>query len=88
MPVCFFLFLQGDSGGPLVCKFKDTWVQVGLVSWGLGCGRGNVPGVYTDIAAYSKWIVEVINRAASLYPVVFLIPLLCLVLPLGILMAP
>uniref|UniRef100_A0A667GLL0 tryptase n=1 Tax=Lynx canadensis TaxID=61383 RepID=A0A667GLL0_LYNCA len=69
---------QGDSGGPLVCKFKDTWVQVGLVSWGLGCGRGNVPGVYTDIAAYSKWIVEVINRAASLYPVVFLIPLLCL----------
>ncbi|XP_045348614.1 putative serine protease 42 isoform X1 [Leopardus geoffroyi] len=79
---------QGDSGGPLVCKFKDTWVQVGLVSWGLGCGRGNVPGVYTDIAAYSKWIVEVINRAASLYPVVFLIPLLCLVLPLGILVAP
>uniref|UniRef100_A0A8C8WHU2 Peptidase S1 domain-containing protein n=1 Tax=Panthera leo TaxID=9689 RepID=A0A8C8WHU2_PANLE len=79
---------QGDSGGPLVCKFKDTWVQVGLVSWGLGCGRGNVPGVYTDIAAYSKWIVEVINRAASLYPVVFLIPLLCLVLPLSILVAP
>ena len=86
--ICFFLFLQGDSGGPLVCKFQDTWVQVGIVSWGFGCGRRNVPGVYTDIASYAEWIVNVMNQAASLYSVVLLIPLLCLVLPLGILMAP
>ncbi|KAF3829195.1 hypothetical protein GH733_003459 [Mirounga leonina] len=79
---------QGDSGGPLVCKFKDTWVQVGIVSWGIGCGRGDVPGVYTDIACYAEWILDVINQAASLCPVVFLIPLLCLLLPLGILVAP
>uniref|UniRef100_A0A452SLL6 Peptidase S1 domain-containing protein n=1 Tax=Ursus americanus TaxID=9643 RepID=A0A452SLL6_URSAM len=79
---------QGDSGGPLVCKFKDAWVQVGIVSWGLGCGRGNVPGVYTDIATYAEWILDVINRAASLYPAGFLIPLLCLLLPLGVLVAP
>ncbi|XP_064449407.1 serine protease 42-like [Mirounga angustirostris] len=78
----------GDSGGPLVCKFKDTWVQVGIVSWGIGCGRGDVPGVYTDIACYAEWILDVINQAASLCPVVFLIPLLCLLLPLGILVAP
>ena len=61
---------------------------MGIVSWGIGCDRGNVPGVYTDIAVYAEWIVGVINQAASLYPVVFLIPLLCLVLPLGILAAP
>ncbi|XP_041618337.1 putative serine protease 42 [Vulpes lagopus] len=79
---------QGDSGGPLVCKFQDTWVQVGIVSWGFGCGRRNVPGVYTNIASYAEWIVNVMNQAASLYSVVLLIPLLCLVLPLGILMAP
>ncbi|XP_025840134.2 putative serine protease 42 [Vulpes vulpes] len=79
---------QGDSGGPLVCKFQDTWVQVGIVSWGFGCGRRNVPGVYTNIASYAEWIVNVMNQAASLYSVVLLIPLLCLVLLLGILMAP
>nr|XP_012417407.1 PREDICTED: serine protease 42 [Odobenus rosmarus divergens] len=79
---------QGDSGGPLVCKFKDTWVQVGIVSWGIGCGRGDVAAVYTDIACYAEWIVEVINQAASLCPVAFLIPLLCLLLPLGTLVAP
>ncbi|XP_022354361.1 serine protease 42-like [Enhydra lutris kenyoni] len=79
---------QGDSGGPLVCKYKETWVQVGVVSWGIGCGRGNMPGVYTDLAVYAEWIAGVINQASFLYPVVFLIPLLCLVLPLGILVAP
>uniref|UniRef100_A0A452SLU3 Peptidase S1 domain-containing protein n=1 Tax=Ursus americanus TaxID=9643 RepID=A0A452SLU3_URSAM len=68
---------QGDSGGPLVCKFKDAWVQVGIVSWGLGCGRGNVPGVYTDIATYAEWILDVINRAASLYPAGTWVLLLC-----------
>ncbi|XP_045845878.1 LOW QUALITY PROTEIN: putative serine protease 42 [Meles meles] len=79
---------QGDSGGPLVCKFKETWVQVGVMSWGIGCGHGNMPRVYTDLAVYAEWIAGVINQASFLYPVVFLILLLCLVLPLGILVAP
>ncbi|KAL6031518.1 hypothetical protein STEG23_005896, partial [Scotinomys teguina] len=40
---------QGDSGGPLVCEFNETWVQVGIVSWGIGCGRKGFPGVYTEV---------------------------------------
>ncbi|XP_054965766.1 putative serine protease 42 isoform X2 [Pan paniscus] len=30
---------QGDSGGRLACEYNDTWIQVGIVSWGIGCGR-------------------------------------------------
>uniref|UniRef100_A0AC11ESR7 Uncharacterized protein n=1 Tax=Ovis aries TaxID=9940 RepID=A0AC11ESR7_SHEEP len=76
---------QGDSGGPLVCQYSTTWVQVGIVSWGVGCGRNNTPGVYTETAVYSKWLVAVVNKAASLYPVVLLFLLLCVVLSLGLL---
>uniref|UniRef100_A0A8C8YSL6 Peptidase S1 domain-containing protein n=1 Tax=Prolemur simus TaxID=1328070 RepID=A0A8C8YSL6_PROSS len=79
---------QGDSGGPMACEYNDTWVQVGIVSWGLGCGREGVPGVYTGISFYSKWLVAVVNQATSLYSVVFLILFLCLVQPLGILVTP
>ncbi|MEV4636268.1 serine protease [Actinoplanes sp. NPDC049548] len=43
---------QGDSGGPMVRKAGDRWVQVGIVSWGLGCARKDYPGVYTQISAF------------------------------------
>ncbi|MEZ5999563.1 serine protease [Hyphomonas sp.] len=48
---------QGDSGGPLVAR---TWeagpVQVGVVSWGLGCARQDSPGIYARVSAYADWI--------------------------------
>ena len=28
--------------------------QVGIVSWGLGCG--DTPGVYTDVGQFTQWI--------------------------------
>ncbi|XP_063385531.1 trypsin, alkaline C-like [Cydia fagiglandana] len=49
---------QGDSGGPLVHRvIYPTDVQVGIVSWGMGCAHPDFPGVNTRVNRYTDWIV-------------------------------
>uniref|UniRef100_A0A8C6QK67 Serine protease 44 n=1 Tax=Nannospalax galili TaxID=1026970 RepID=A0A8C6QK67_NANGA len=76
---------QGDSGGPMVCEFNKTWVQVGIVSWGIGCGRAGIPGVYTDVSYYKDWIITELSQVSCQNSVSVLILSLCLPLHLGIL---
>jgi trypsin len=41
---------QGDSGGPLFGTLADgRRVQVGVVSYGLGCATPLFPGVYAEV---------------------------------------
>lgn len=47
---------QGDSGGPLVGYSRGQFVLVGVVSFGFGCGRLGIPGIYTRVAEYKDWI--------------------------------
>ncbi|KAA0705512.1 Prostasin [Triplophysa tibetana] len=49
---------QGDSGGPLVSKQDSVWIQSGIVSFGTGCARPNLPGVYGRVSQYQSWIKE------------------------------
>lgn len=52
---------DGDGGGPLVCEKDGQWFQVGVVSFGIGCGRTNLPGVYTRLSAFDAWIHDTIR---------------------------
>ncbi|KAL7468963.1 hypothetical protein ACHAXS_009199 [Conticribra weissflogii] len=60
---------QGDSGGPLVIRGQDPSgsddIQVGVVSWGIGCASQVFPGVYSRISSAYKWIRSEVCLASN-----------------------
>jgi len=50
---------SGDSGGPMQIGTGNTWTQIGIVSWGIGCGKSHYPGVYTRVTDVKEWIDKI-----------------------------
>ncbi len=57
---------QGDSGGPLLVRGGPTGViQVGVVSYGIGCARQNFPTVFVRVSEYYDWIFQAAEELAG-----------------------
>jgi secreted trypsin-like serine protease len=54
---------QGDSGGPMWASTPNGRRQIGITSFGRGCGQEDTPGVYAEVNAPS--IRNFITNAAS-----------------------
>jgi secreted trypsin-like serine protease len=57
---------QGDSGGPMVRRdAAGNWIQVGIVSWGIGCAEAGYPGVYTQVSTFAAAISDAMRHSAG-----------------------
>ena len=60
---------QGDSGGPLAVQKPDnSWLLVGVVSWGQGCAEVGYPGVYAEVVAGTAWITKMVGGGGTSSP--------------------
>ena len=47
---------QSDSGGPLMGLQYGEYVQIGVTSWGAGCAKPELYGIYTRLSKFESWI--------------------------------
>ncbi|XP_063883133.1 phenoloxidase-activating factor 2-like [Scylla paramamosain] len=55
----------GDGGSPLACPLRSNpsrYIQVGVVAWGIECGRLGLPGVYSDVFKAGLWLDKILSE--------------------------
>jgi len=56
---------KGDSGGPIFVRDRlGQPVQVGIASWGAGCGQPRSYGVYASLGHFEEWVRQHVPNAS------------------------
>ncbi len=56
---------QGDSGGPLIIGGSGSPQLIGATSFGIGCARPGIYGVWTRVSKYTSWVNSFITFASE-----------------------
>jgi len=59
---------SGDSGGPLMSQVGTTWYLAGVVSFGTQQCDSSLPGVYTRVSNFRRWMLQTLDSIDSLGP--------------------
>ena len=63
---------SGDSGGPLVTLEDGRFTQIGVTSWGFGCGNPLNPGVFARVTGERHFNLQKLRKSKNVILLEFL----------------